>query len=263
MDNEKKTSSLDKAKSRAASMLDITGRKISTPSFKPIIASGDYEEAVAVPVGELQLLPDNEKLMAGLSPDRLEALTASIKKNGIRTPLIVDQTKTVICGNNRLTIARSLGMKTVPVIYRKIEADERADYARRDNLERRHLTREELARALEPILEEARKEVAEEKKADRFKGGGVFKAAAQKAAEKGIKISPAALKQKAYREAKKTKPTPPSNTVTRKGLRRPIENKSEMSITFFFPDIETFDKWKAQSGKLHSEWQNKLNRKAK
>lgn len=263
------TSKLEKAKDRAASMLDITGRKISTPSFKPVIASGDYEEAVAVPVGELIALPDNEKLMDGLSPDRLEALTASIKKNGIRTPLIVDQSKVVVCGNNRLAIARNLGMKTVPVIYRQIATDERADYAMRDNLERRQLTREQLTKALEPILEEARAEVAEEKRIAKADGktiatGGTYARAAVKAKEKGIEIKPATIKTIINRKAIKTKAqTSRFNETQARKLPFPILEKAKLKVTFFLPDIETFDKWKAQSNRLYQEWQNKMNRKAK
>ena len=47
----------------------------------------------------------------------VSAVTASIREFGFRNPIILDKNGTVIAGHTRLKAARSLGMKTVPVVW--------------------------------------------------------------------------------------------------------------------------------------------------
>ncbi len=80
------------------------------------------ENRILVPVEVLKFNEVKMKIYL-LEPKNYGEIKNSIKTYGILEDLIVDpKTKIVISGNLRLKIAVELGMKTVPVIYRRYES---------------------------------------------------------------------------------------------------------------------------------------------
>ncbi len=75
-----------------------------------------------VPIGELRIDPFNPRR---ISDQELDALTRSIRGFGLVDPIIARrEDQTVIGGHQRLVAARRLGMKTVPVVYLDISAEQ-------------------------------------------------------------------------------------------------------------------------------------------
>ena len=72
-------------------------------------------KVVEVSINELRPDPANPRR---ISDAQLEALTKSLKEYGFVQPVLARrEDKTVIGGHQRLTAARRLGYKTVPVIF--------------------------------------------------------------------------------------------------------------------------------------------------
>ena len=79
-------------------------------------------EVVQVPIDELRPDPANPRR---ISDAQLEALTKSLREYGFVQPVLARrEDKTVIGGHQRLTAARRLGYKTVPVIYLDITLEQ-------------------------------------------------------------------------------------------------------------------------------------------
>ena len=79
-------------------------------------------EVVQVPIDELRPDPANPRR---ISDAQLEALTKSLHEYGFVQPVLVRREgNTVIGGHQRLTAARRLGYKTVPVIYLDITLEQ-------------------------------------------------------------------------------------------------------------------------------------------
>jgi len=75
-----------------------------------------------VPIGDLRPDPANPRR---ISDAELEALTRSIQQFGMVDPVIARrEDKTVIGGHQRLVAARRLGLKTVPVIFLDVTAEQ-------------------------------------------------------------------------------------------------------------------------------------------
>ena len=79
-------------------------------------------EVVEVPIDELRPDPANPRR---ISDAQLEALTKSLKEYGFVQPVLARrEDNTVIGGHQRLTAARRLGYKTVPVIFLDITLEQ-------------------------------------------------------------------------------------------------------------------------------------------
>lgn len=77
---------------------------------------------IQVPIDELRPDPANPRR---ISDAQLEALTKSLKEYGFVQPVLARlEDKTVIGGHQRLTAARRLGYKTVPVIFLDITLEQ-------------------------------------------------------------------------------------------------------------------------------------------
>ena len=94
---------------------------------------------------ELKHYEFNERYFDILKGNDYAALKADIKKNGIKTELHILPDNTVICGNQRLRIAKELGLKHVPAKIVSLKDDEITEYSIKDNLLRRHLSPEQKA----------------------------------------------------------------------------------------------------------------------
>ena len=105
-------------------------------------------EVVQVAVKQLRENPLNAELFAPLPPDEYQALKSDIWLAGIRVPLRATKDYLLIAGHRRLSIARELGLSTVPCILEEYgNSLEIEDALIKDNLYRRHLSPIERARA--------------------------------------------------------------------------------------------------------------------
>jgi len=108
------------------------------------------------PVDLLHELPDNN-LIPSLKPDDYNNLFESIRREmKIRTPVHIAKDNTVLCGNNRLKIAKEIGIKEIPVIVVDVPKEKYFFYALEDNLFRRQLNdaqKAELILMLKPELQ--------------------------------------------------------------------------------------------------------------
>lgn len=91
------------------------------------------------------------------SPADLEDLIASIKEHGILQPLIVTRvgrTYELIAGERRLRASRTFGLKTVPVIVRDANEQQKLELALIENIQRQDLNAFEEALAYKALVDE-------------------------------------------------------------------------------------------------------------
>jgi len=103
-----------------------------------------------VDVFTLDSIPQLEDKMP-ISDIDYNRLKEGIKKRGIQVPLVALPTFKLVCGYNRLKIAKELGLKTVPVEFKDIPYQQLFEYAMKDNIERRHLTQEQVIAYIEEV----------------------------------------------------------------------------------------------------------------
>lgn len=94
-------------------------------------------------VSELKFYEGNEELFPQQDFDEYNGLKEDIRKNGIKTELHVTPDGVVLCGNQRLRIARELGIEELPI--KVVNPLDREEYVVKDNLLRRHLSNEQKA----------------------------------------------------------------------------------------------------------------------
>ena len=91
------------------------------------------------------------------NPEDLEDLMESIKEHGILQPLVVTrlgQTFELIAGERRLRASRALGLKTIPVIVREADEQQKLELALIENIQRQDLSPVEEAIAYKALLDE-------------------------------------------------------------------------------------------------------------
>jgi DNA-binding XRE family transcriptional regulator len=142
-------------------MKDLTDKmREQLGSIDKLNADPGYErrnkDVVMLPVAALKELPDNS-LIPPLTSDDYQNLYESIRKEGIiRTPCHVSKDNVVLCGNNRLKIAKELGLAEVPAIVVDVAPEQYFFYALEDNLFRRQLNdaqKAELILLLKPEIQ--------------------------------------------------------------------------------------------------------------
>lgn len=95
--------------------------------------------AAAIYPGKYQLLPD-------LPPEMFEALKTDIAARGVVTPIDVDEDGNILDGHNRFRAWRELRKNEPPptIVRAGLSEDEKRAFARRQNVLRRHLNRDQL-----------------------------------------------------------------------------------------------------------------------
>lgn len=89
--------------------------------------------------------PEKYQMLPELPPEQFEALKQDIAERGALVPVIVDEFGAILDGHNRARACRELGINDYPVEVRSglTEAEKRV-LARKLNVLRRHLTREQV-----------------------------------------------------------------------------------------------------------------------
>ena len=89
--------------------------------------------------------------------EKMEALTESIKANGIIQPIIVvknDDTYMIVAGERRYRAFRQLGYETIPAIIKNLTRQQSMELALVENIQRKDLNSIEEAMAINSLLEE-------------------------------------------------------------------------------------------------------------
>lgn len=84
------------------------------------------------------------QVMPSLSPEDYEQLKADIAERGVLVPVELDEAGNVLDGHHRIKAAQELGLEKWPQIVRiGMSEDEKRTHARKLNMARRHLSREQ------------------------------------------------------------------------------------------------------------------------
>lgn len=113
------------------------------------------KEILDIPVGDVRENPRQPRFH--FSPSDLEDLIGSIKEHGILQPLVVTFSNgkyELIAGERRLRAARTLGLKTVPVIVRDATEQQKLELALIENIQRQDLNPVEEAIAYRALIDE-------------------------------------------------------------------------------------------------------------
>ena len=85
-----------------------------------------------------QVLPD-------LPPEQFAALKADIAERGVMVAVEVDENGQILDGHNRIRACRELGINDYPVVVRSgLSEVEKRIFARKANVLRRHLSRDQV-----------------------------------------------------------------------------------------------------------------------
>lgn len=123
------------------------------------------QEISQIPTASLQ--PNPLQPRGSIDENSLEELKKSIEIHGIIEPLVVARTPAgyqIVAGERRWRAARSIGLKTVPVIIKKVTPRQMLELAIIENLQRKDLNSIEKAKAFKKLKEEfgfSTKEIAE------------------------------------------------------------------------------------------------------
>ncbi len=125
---------------------------------------GDIEEESVLSsdsTGELLLadiVPNSEQPRKMFDDSALDALTESIKKHGIITPLVVtprtDGKYMIIAGERRYRAATAAGLISVPVVVRECTQVEIDELSLIENIQREDLNPMEVARAIKKLMDD-------------------------------------------------------------------------------------------------------------
>jgi ParB-like chromosome segregation protein Spo0J len=89
--------------------------------------------------------PEKFQLLPELDPESFAALKADIAERGVIVPVLVDEFGTIIDGHNRARACRELGLNDYPVETKSgLTETEKRSLARKLNVLRRHLSREQV-----------------------------------------------------------------------------------------------------------------------
>lgn len=112
-------------------------------------------QVLDIPVSEIR--ENSRQPRQFFSASELEDLIGSIKEHGIIQPLVVTRARAgyeLIAGERRLRAARTLGMKSVPVIVREAGEQEKLELALIENIQRQDLNAVEEALAYRALVDE-------------------------------------------------------------------------------------------------------------
>lgn len=124
-------------------------------TFTEQVISSARKEILDIPVEDVGENPRQPRFH--FSPSDLEDLIGSIKEHGILQPLIVTRSNgkyELIAGERRLRAARTLGLKTVPVIVRDATEQQKLELALIENIQRQDLNPVEEAIAYRALIDE-------------------------------------------------------------------------------------------------------------
>jgi len=130
---------------------------VSVPKTEALKAKASDPDRRVLEIPTTLIVPNPHQPRTDFSPERLEELALSIQEHGILQPLTVTkrgETYELIAGERRLQAAKKIGLKTVPVIVREAEEQEKFELAIIENIQRHDLNALEEARAFRRLIDE-------------------------------------------------------------------------------------------------------------
>lgn len=116
-----------------------------------------------------------EKLIPPPTDEDYQGLYESIKEEGLKIPIVVNENNVILDGHHRYKICKELGKEIRTVEYRFLTPEDELNFVIDSNIERRHLTtfaRCQFAYSLKPIYEKQVEEGRREKISKYRKGDG-------------------------------------------------------------------------------------------
>lgn len=111
-------------------------------------------------VSELKIIdvePNPDQPRKEFDPEKLEALSSSIKEIGVILPIIVSNQNNgryqIIAGERRWRAAKKAGLKTIPAIIKNYKEKEAAEVALIENLQRENLNPIEEAKGYKSLID--------------------------------------------------------------------------------------------------------------
>jgi site-specific DNA-methyltransferase (adenine-specific) len=193
-----------------------------------------------IEVAALKEYPFSKEIFENLREADYEALKNDIGKHGIKVPLHILPNKTVICGHQRLRIARELGLGTVPCETKDLKTDgEIQEWAIKDNLLRRQLTPEQrylLYAKLSEIYEVEQKRDSKGRFICRedtvsAREGDVLERTARDVGEKPKTIQRARAYKRAVEEMPELKETTVTSALNEYKRRKELEKRKKILIS--------------------------------
>ncbi len=127
---------------------------LPTPDVR--LPTSDSDRILHVPPSSI--VPNPRQPRHHFAEEDLADLKASILEHGIMQPLVVtkksDGTYELIAGERRLRSAKAVGLKTVPVILREVNDQQKLELALIENIQRADLNAVEEARAYRQLMED-------------------------------------------------------------------------------------------------------------
>jgi hypothetical protein len=143
---------IEKAMSRMEQTLQPPTEPVEEPEevfIVPPVQECEWDdETDSLDIYEIRAIPS----IAGKMPIKqkeYDRMKEDIARRGIQVPLIVTPDKRLLCGYNRWSIAKELGMKRVPIKVKKLSESKLYEFAIKDNIMRRQLSLEEVAAYVE------------------------------------------------------------------------------------------------------------------
>jgi ParB family chromosome partitioning protein len=122
------------------------------------VGSGESGLGKALDISVEEIVPNPHQPRVYFSEEKLSELAESIKEHGILQPLIVtkngERQYELIAGERRFQAAKLLGLKSVPVIVREANEQEKFEFAIIENIQRHDLNPIEEAKAYRKLMDE-------------------------------------------------------------------------------------------------------------
>jgi len=103
------------------------------------------------------IVPNNYQPRRSFRQDELDALTESVRRNGVLTPILVRPTTggyELIAGERRWRAAKAAGLATIPALVRDVSSEEALAFAIIENEQRYNLSAIESAYAYQRLMDE-------------------------------------------------------------------------------------------------------------
>ncbi len=141
-----------------SSLIPPKVKKVATAEGEAVVeitAAADKDKIINIPPAAIR--PNSQQPRQKITEESLAGLVESIKEYGIIQPLIVSRQKDgyeLIAGERRWRAAKIAGLKTVPVIVRRVNEQKKLELALIENIQRQDLNPIETALAYRKLIDE-------------------------------------------------------------------------------------------------------------
>ncbi len=133
-------------------------RPVARPSDNQNLnPKGEVKVDAVIQVAPNDIQPNPHQPRTEFEPEALTDLADSLKTHGILQPLVATKSADgyqLIAGERRLRAAKQAGLKTVPVIVRSFDSQQKLELALIENIQRSQLNAIETAKAYRKLMDE-------------------------------------------------------------------------------------------------------------